>query len=52
MKGSIVAAGEGDVLAARRTRAIGERLLDEYSPAAAGGAPSDEDLIARAAIVT
>ena len=52
MKGSIVAAGEGDVLAARRARAIGERLLDEYSPAAAGGAPSDEDLIARAAIVT
>jgi hypothetical protein len=52
MKGSIVAAGEGDVLAARRARAMGERLLDEHLPQAAGGAPSDENLIARAADVS
>ncbi len=50
MKGSIVTAGEGDVLAARRARAMGERLLDEHLPNASGGAPSDEDLIARAAV--
>jgi AcrR family transcriptional regulator len=30
MKGSIVAAGEGDLLAARRARAMGEDLLDRY----------------------
>lgn len=30
MKGSIVAAGEGDRLAARRARAMGEDLLDRY----------------------
>jgi AcrR family transcriptional regulator len=30
MKGSIVAAGEGDVLAGRRARAMGEDLLDRY----------------------
>lgn len=30
MKGSIVAAGEGDVLAAKRARAMGEDLLDRY----------------------
>ena len=52
MKGSIVAAGEGDVLAARRARAMGERLLDEHLAPAVGGAQSDEDLIARAADVT
>jgi AcrR family transcriptional regulator len=52
MKGSIVAAGEGDVLAARRARAMGERLLDEHLPLAAGGAPSDENLIARASDVS
>ena len=52
MKGSIVAAGEGDVLAARRARAMGERLLDEHLPSAAGGAPSDENLIARASDVS
>ena len=50
MKGSIVAASGGDVLAARRARAMGERLLDEYLPNASGGAPSDEDLIARVAV--
>jgi AcrR family transcriptional regulator len=49
MKGSIVTAGEGDVLAARRARAMGERLLDEHLPYAASDAPSNEDLIARAA---
>jgi AcrR family transcriptional regulator len=32
MKGSIVAAGEGDLLAARRARAMGEDLLDRYLP--------------------
>jgi AcrR family transcriptional regulator len=32
MKGSIVAAGEGDVLAGRRARAMGEDLLDRYMP--------------------
>lgn len=52
MKGSIVAAGEGDVLAARRARAMGERLLDEHLSPGAGGAPTDEDLIARAADVS
>ncbi len=52
MKGSIVAAGEGDVLAARRARGMGERLLDEHLAPAAGGAPSDEGLIARAADVS
>jgi AcrR family transcriptional regulator len=31
MKGSIVAAGEGDALAAKRARAMGEDLLDRYS---------------------
>ena len=30
MKGSIVAAGEGDALAGRRARAMGEDLLDRY----------------------
>ena len=30
MKGSIVAAGEGDLFAARRARAMGEDLLDRY----------------------
>jgi AcrR family transcriptional regulator len=30
MKGSIVAAGEGDVMAAQRARSIGELLLDRY----------------------
>ena len=30
MKGSIVAAGEGDELAGRRARAMGEDLLDRY----------------------
>lgn len=33
MKGSIVAAGEGDRLAARRARQVGRLLLDdEFSP--------------------
>ena len=32
MKGSIVAAGEGDLLAARRARAMGEDLLARYLP--------------------
>jgi hypothetical protein len=30
MKGSIVAAGEGDELAGKRARAMGEDLLDRY----------------------
>jgi AcrR family transcriptional regulator len=30
MKGSIVAAGEGDTMAAKRARAMGEDLLDRY----------------------
>jgi hypothetical protein len=30
MKGSIVAAGEGDELAGRRARAMGEDLLDRF----------------------
>jgi hypothetical protein len=30
MKGSIVTAGEGDVLAAQRARAMGEDLLDRF----------------------
>ena len=32
MKGSIVAAGEGDELAGKRARAMGEDLLDRYLP--------------------
>jgi hypothetical protein len=42
MKGSIVAAGEGDVLAAKRARGMGESLLDQHVP----------DAVARDAAVT
>ena len=40
MKGSIVAAGEGDELAGKRARAMGEDLLDKYLPRA--GEPSPD----------
>ena len=38
VKGSIVAAGEGDVEAAKRARAMGELVLDHYLPGTATAA--------------
>jgi AcrR family transcriptional regulator len=49
MKGSIVAAGEGDLLAARRARAMGESLLDEHVPVAPDDAPSEDPIAGGAA---
>jgi AcrR family transcriptional regulator len=40
MKGSIVAAAEGDALAARRARSMGERLLDDHLAGQAVGSPA------------
>ena len=41
MKGSIVAAAEGDALAAQRARSMGERLLDDHLAWQSGGRPSE-----------
>jgi AcrR family transcriptional regulator len=50
MKGSIVAAGEGDVLAAKRARAMGESLLDAHVPAAVGAAMTGDQIATDAAV--
>jgi hypothetical protein len=42
MKGSIVAAGEGDTLAARRAKSIGELLLDHHLSAPQASFPEAE----------
>jgi AcrR family transcriptional regulator len=44
MKGSIVAAGEGDLDAARRAKQIGQLLLDRVAPPAAAGKPARASL--------
>jgi AcrR family transcriptional regulator len=49
MKGSIVAAAEGDALAARRARSMGQRLLDDHLAGQVVGSPAEAPISPAAA---